>query len=161
LTVAGTGMVPYKRAREAKWRVLDLMFPLGAAMLASVSQNIRKLGLNNTNEPIIAATISTATSRVCLFGPLVFSGKKSSIQLNRPCLPCYGGAALFVIGLTTLFLRGEENVQQKCRDRRDPARLRHRRDHRAAEVRGRLTRLSRSIAGFRSTDRFAISARTI
>ncbi|HSK28952.1 MAG TPA: DMT family transporter [Candidatus Limnocylindria bacterium] len=142
LTVAGTWMVSYKRAGEAKWRVLDLMFPLGAAMLASVSQNIRKIGLNTTNEPIIAATISTATSLVCLLGSLVFSGKKSSIQLNRPCLPYYGGAALFaligqvctfialnsgqisvvaplinttplfVIGLTALFLRGEEKVNR-------------------------------------------------
>jgi drug/metabolite transporter, DME family len=142
LTVAGTWMVSYKRAGEAKWRVLDLMFPLGAAMLASVSQNIRKIGLNTTNEPIIAATISTATSLVCLLGSLVFSGKKSSIQINRPCLPYYGGAALFalmgqvctfialnsgqisvvaplinttplfVIGLTALFLRGEEKVNR-------------------------------------------------
>jgi drug/metabolite transporter, DME family len=142
LTVAGTWMVSYKRAGEAKWRVLDLMFPLGAAMLASVSQNIRKIGLNSTNEPIIAATISTATSLVCLLGSLVFSGKKSSIQLTRSCLPYYGGAALFalvgqvctfialnggqisvvaplvnttplfVIGLTALFLRGEEQVNR-------------------------------------------------
>ncbi|HUF41867.1 MAG TPA: DMT family transporter [Verrucomicrobiae bacterium] len=142
LTVAGTWMVSYKRAGEAKWRVIDLMFPLGAAMLASVSQNIRKIGLNSTNEPIIAATISTATSLVCLLGSLVVSGKKSSIQLNRRCLPCYLGAAvfalvgqvctfialnsgqisvvaplvnttpLFVIALTALFLRGEEKVNR-------------------------------------------------
>lgn len=140
LTVAGTWMVSYQRAGEAKWRTLDLMFPLGAAMLASVSQNIRKIGLNSTSEPIIAATISTATSLVCLLGSLVFSGKASSIKITRECLPYYGGAAvfaligqlctfialnggqisvvaplinttpLFVIGLTALFLRGEEKI---------------------------------------------------
>jgi len=142
LTVAGTWMVSYKRAGEAKWRALDLMFPLGAAMLASVSQNIRKIGLNSTSEPIIAATISTATSLVCLFGSLLFSGKKASIQFNRQSSPYYLGAAmfaligqlctfialnggqisvvaplinttpLFVIGLTALFLRGEEKVNK-------------------------------------------------
>lgn len=140
LTVAGTWLVSYKRVGEAKWRSLDLLFPLGAAILASVSQNIRKIGLNNTGEPIIAATISTATSLCCLFGSVLFSRKSGSLQIDRRCLPYYCGAAvfaligqlctfialnsgqisvvapltnttpLFVIGLTALFLRGEEKV---------------------------------------------------
>ena len=142
LTVAGTWLVSYKRAGEAKWRRRDLLFPLGAAMLASVSQNIRKMGLNSTSEPIIAATVSTATSLFCLFGSVLFSGNVRSIQINRLCLPYYGGAAvfaligqlctfialnggqisvvaplinttpLFVIGLTALFLRGEEKINR-------------------------------------------------
>ncbi|HEY7715511.1 MAG TPA: DMT family transporter [Candidatus Binatia bacterium] len=142
LTVAGTWLVSYRRAGEAKWRPLDLLFPLGAAMLASVSQNIRKVGLNSTSEPIIAATISTATSLVCLLASLALSKKASSMQINRRCLPYYGGAAvfaligqlctfialnggqisviaplsnttpLFVIGLTALFLRGEEKINR-------------------------------------------------
>ncbi|MDP2601633.1 MAG: DMT family transporter [Deltaproteobacteria bacterium] len=142
LTVAGTWLVSYKRAGETKWRPRDLWFPLGAAMLASVSQNIRKMGLNSTSEPIIAATVSTATSLFCLFGSVLFSGNVRSIRINRPCLPYYGGAAvfaligqlctfialnggqisvvaplinttpLFVIGLTALFLRGEEKINR-------------------------------------------------
>lgn len=142
LTVAGTWLVSYQRAGEAKWRTIDLMFPLGAAVLASVSQNIRKMGLNITDEPIIAATISTATSLFCLFGSVLFSGKTSSIKITRECLPYYGGAAvfaligqlctfialnggqisvvaplvnttpLFVIALTAVFLRGEEKINR-------------------------------------------------
>lgn len=139
-TIAGTWLVSYERAGEAKWRALDLMFPLGAAMLASISQNIRKAGLNATNEPLIAATISTLTSFLCLLGSLVISGNARSIILTRECLPYYVGAALFaligqvctfialnggqisviaplinttplfVIGLSALFLRGEEKI---------------------------------------------------
>ncbi|MGZ9188320.1 MAG: EamA family transporter, partial [Candidatus Binatia bacterium] len=45
LTVLGTWLVSYRRVGEAKWRTVDILFPLGAALLASVSQNIRKLGL--------------------------------------------------------------------------------------------------------------------
>jgi len=140
LTVAGTWLVSYKRVGEVKWNAIDLLFPLGAAMLASISQNIRKLGLNSTGEPIIAATISTATSLLCLLVSQRFSKKGRALQLNRQCLPYYGGAALFalvgqlstfvalnggqisvvaplnstsplfVIALTALFLRGEEKV---------------------------------------------------
>jgi DME family drug/metabolite transporter len=141
LTIAGTWLVSYQRPGEAKWRVVDLMFPLGAAMLASVSQNVRKIGLNSTAEPVIASTITTATSLFCLLASLAFSGKRS-IQINRKCLPYYGAAAvfaligqlcnfmalnggqisivsplinttpLFVIGLTALFLRGEEKINR-------------------------------------------------
>ena len=141
LTIAGTWAVSYQRPGESKWRVLDLMFPLSAAMLASVSQNIRKMGLNVTAEPVVASTITTATSLVCLLGSMAVSGKRS-IQINRQCLPYYGGAAvfaligqlsnfialnggqisvvsplinttpLFVIGLTWLFLRGEEKINR-------------------------------------------------
>ena len=140
LTIAGTWLVSYKRAGEAKWRAIDLLFPLGAAMLASVSQNIRKAGLNSTNEPVIASTITTATSLVCLLGSLLFSGKRQSIKIDRQSLPFYGGAAvfaligqlctfialnggqisvvaplinttpLFAIAFTALFLRGEEKI---------------------------------------------------
>jgi drug/metabolite transporter, DME family len=140
LTIAGTWLVSYKRAGEAKWRAIDLLFPLGAAMLASVSQNIRKAGLNSTNEPVIASTITTATSLVCLLGSLLFSGKRQSIKIDRQSLPFYSGAAvfaligqlctfialnggqisvvaplinttpLFAIAFTALFLRGEEKI---------------------------------------------------
>ncbi len=47
LTIAGTWLVSYKRVGEAQWRAIDLLFSLGAAMLASVSQKIRKAGLNS------------------------------------------------------------------------------------------------------------------
>jgi DME family drug/metabolite transporter len=140
LTIAGTWLVSYKRVGEAQWRAIDLLFPLGAAMLASVSQNIRKAGLNTTNEPVIASTITTATSLVCLLGSLLFSGKTRSIKLDSQSLPFYGGAAvfaligqlctfialnggqisvvaplinttpLFAIAFTALFLRGEEKI---------------------------------------------------
>jgi uncharacterized membrane protein len=142
LTIAGTWLVSYERSGETKWRKIDLLFPLGAAMLASVSQNIRKAGLNTTNEPIIAATVSTLTSFFCLLGSLVFSGNARSIKITRGCLPYYGGAAvfaligqvctfvalnggqisvvaplinttpLFVIALTAAFLRGEEKINR-------------------------------------------------
>jgi drug/metabolite transporter, DME family len=141
-TIAGTWLVAYKRAGETKWRAIDLLFPLGAAMLASVSQNIRKLGLNSTSEPIIASTITTATSLVCLLASLLLFGNARSIRIDRQSLPFYGSAAifaligqlctfialnggqisivaplinttpLFAIALSALFLRGEEKINR-------------------------------------------------
>jgi DME family drug/metabolite transporter len=140
LTVAGTWLVSYRREGEAKWRKIDLLFPLGAAVLASVSQNIRKMGLLTIDAPLVASTVSSATSFACLLVSLSVSGKWGSLKINRGSLPYYGGAAifalagqlcnfialhqgqvsvvspiinttpLFVIGLTALFLRGEEKI---------------------------------------------------
>ena len=94
LTVMGIWFVSYRRVGEAKWRTVDLLFPLSAAMLAAVSQNIRKTGLSIVGEPVVAATVTTFTSLVVLAVSLVVSGKKDSVQLNRKCLPYYGSAAL-------------------------------------------------------------------
>lgn len=140
LTVAGTWLVSYRRAGEAKWRTLDLLFPLGAAMLASVSQNIRKMGLNATGEPLLSSTVSIVTSFLCLVGSLSLSGNIRSLNFSRHCLPYYVSAAvfalvgqlftfyalyrgqvsvvspiinttpLFIVGFTALFLRGEEKI---------------------------------------------------
>ena len=140
LTVAGTWLVSYKREGEAKWRKIDLLFPLGAAVLASVSQNIRKMGLLTIDAPLVASTVSSATSFECLLVSMIVSGKLASLKIRGGSLPYYGTAAifalagqvctfialhrgqvsvvspiinttpLFVIGLTALFLRGEEKI---------------------------------------------------
>ena len=140
LTVAGTWLVSHKREGEAKWRKIDLLFPLGAAVLASVSQNIRKMGLLTIDAPLVASTVSSATSFICLLVSMSLSGKMGTLKVNRASMPYYLGAAifallgqvctfialhrgqvsvvspiinttpLFVIGLTALFLRGEEKI---------------------------------------------------
>ncbi len=97
LTVLGTWFVSYRRAGEAKWKTLDLLFPLGAAMLAAVSQNIRKMGLLIVGEPVIAATVSTVTSLLLFVVSIAVSRNKNAVQINRKCLPYYGGAALIAV----------------------------------------------------------------
>jgi len=140
LTVFGTWLVSYRREGEAKWRTVDILFPLGAALLASVSQNIRKLGLLATGEPLVASAISITTSFVCLLLSLTLSGKLGSLKFRGGGLPYYGLAAafalvgqllnfyalhagevsvvspilnttpLFIVVFTTIFLRGEEKI---------------------------------------------------
>jgi uncharacterized membrane protein len=97
LTVVGTWMVSYERPGEKAWRKIDLLFPLGAALLASVSQNIRKLGLNITAAPLLASTVSITTSFICLTGSLALSGGFNSLKIRGGCLPYYGSAAIFAL----------------------------------------------------------------
>lgn len=142
MTVAGIWLVSYERPGEQKWRKIDLLFPLGAAVLASISQNIRKLGLNVTGEPLLASTVSITTSFFCLVGSLAVSGGCRSLKFRGGCLPYYLSAAifalfgqfftfralhkgdlsvvspiinttpLFILAFTALFLRGEEKINK-------------------------------------------------
>lgn len=92
--VAGFWMISYRREGETKWKKLDLLFPLGAAFLTGVSQNIRKTGLLILPNPFIAAAVTTTTSFVVFILSLFFTGQLRSIRADRKCLPFYGSAAL-------------------------------------------------------------------
>lgn len=93
LTVAGLWLISYRREGEAYWRLIDLAFPLGAALLAAISQIIRKKGLLILPNPFLAAAVTVTVSLVVFPFTLLATGKVRSIRLNRECLPFYGSAA--------------------------------------------------------------------
>jgi len=94
LTVAGVGLISYRREGEKEWKTFDLSFPLGAALLGAISQIIRKTGLLILPNPFLAAAITTTTSLFLFPFVLLATGKTRSIQFNRACMPFYGSAAL-------------------------------------------------------------------
>lgn len=97
LCVAGLWFISHRRRGEADWRTIDLLFPLGAALLTAISQNIRKSGLLILPNPFIAAAVTTTTSLVVFFLSLVLTGQIRSIKWDGRCLPSYGSAALISI----------------------------------------------------------------
>ncbi|MBI4529712.1 MAG: DMT family transporter [Deltaproteobacteria bacterium] len=94
LTVAGVWLISYRREGEAHWRTFDLIFPLGAALLAAISQNIRKTGLLILPNPLVAVTVNTTTSLILFVATLLATGKIRTIRINRESFPYYGGAAI-------------------------------------------------------------------
>lgn len=114
LTVLGVWMISYRREGEADWRPFDLVFPLGAAFLAAVSQNIRKKGLLILPDPLIAVTVNVSTSVIVFILSLLLSGRLRSIRINRQCLPFYGSAALVSVAAQmitfTALSRGQVSV---------------------------------------------------
>jgi drug/metabolite transporter (DMT)-like permease len=94
LTVTGIALVAYRREGESDWRVVDIFFPLSAAALGAVSQNIRKAGLLILQDPLVGAAITTSTSLfVFVITSLIF-GNMSSMRPSKASLPLYGAAAL-------------------------------------------------------------------
>ncbi len=94
LTVAGIVLVSYRRQGESDWKTVDLLLPLSAAVLAAISQNLRKAGLLILHNPLVATVITTSTS-LGVFVFVMWAWKELySLRPSRRSLPFYGAAAL-------------------------------------------------------------------
>jgi uncharacterized membrane protein len=94
LTVAGGWLILSRMREERGWRLFDVVFPIGAALVAAVSQSLRKTGLLILGNPFVGATITNSTSLIVYFISLLVLGKIHLIQPNRASLPYFGSAAL-------------------------------------------------------------------
>jgi drug/metabolite transporter, DME family len=94
LTITGMSLISYRREGEAQWKTSDLLFPLSAAFLAAISQNIRKAGLIILPNPYVAAAFTATTSLIIFLPTLFLSGQGRSLGINRSSFPFYGAAAL-------------------------------------------------------------------
>ena len=96
LIVASVWLISWRSSgsREPDWKLFDIIFPLGAAFLGAVSQNLRKGGLLILPDPYIGATIATTTSLIIYVVSLLLMGRIALIQPRRESLPFFGSAAL-------------------------------------------------------------------
>lgn len=94
LIVGSVWLVSSRRSGEGEWRLFDIIFPLGAAFIGAVSQNLRKGGLLIFPDPFLGAAISTTTSLVIFAVSLLLMGKIRLIQPQRESFPFFGSAAL-------------------------------------------------------------------
>lgn len=94
LTVASVWLVSSRRGGESEWRRFDILYPLGAAFFAAVSQNLRKAGLLILPDPFAGAAISTSVSLLLFSGFLLATGRIELIKIQRKSLPFFGSAAL-------------------------------------------------------------------
>jgi uncharacterized membrane protein len=93
LTVAGAWLVSHRREGEVRWRLIDVAFPLAAALLAAISQIIRKSGLALMPNPAFATAITTSTSLLVFSLTLLVTRRIASARPAREALPYYLAAA--------------------------------------------------------------------
>lgn len=94
LTVASVWLVSSRQSGEGGWRLFDMIFPLGAAFFAALSQNLRKAGLLILSDPFVGAAIGTSTSLIIFAIFLLFTGRIRLIKVHKKSLPFFGTAAL-------------------------------------------------------------------
>lgn len=94
LIIASVWLVLWQRSGEARWNVLDVLFPLGAAFCGAVSQNLRRAGLLLLPDPFIGAAIGSSTSLVIFAVFLFMTGRFHLARPQRESLPFFGSAAV-------------------------------------------------------------------
>lgn len=96
LLFLGVLILSRDRGRQASFSPSDLLFPLGAAILAGAVMVLRKMGIAWLPDPAVAAFIA-ATSAVVVFGGfLAATGKWRALRLDRRAF-----AFFFLAGLLT------------------------------------------------------------
>ena len=114
LTVAGAWLILSRMREEGEWRPIDAVFPLGAALVAAVSQSLRRTGLLMLGNPYVGAAITNSTSLIIYLISLLVLGKIHLIRLHRASLPYFGSAAFISAGSQALVFvalsRGEVSV---------------------------------------------------
>ena len=96
LIVASVWLISWRSdgSGESEWKLFDIIFPLGAAFVGAVSQNLRKGGLLILPDPYIGAAIATTTSLTIFAISLLVMGRIRLIQPRRESFPFFGSAAL-------------------------------------------------------------------
>jgi len=143
LIVASVWIISGRQSGETKGRLLDSLFPLGAALVSAVSQSLRKQGLNLLPNPFVAAVTVTSTSLVLLSVFLWSTNRIRVLRMERGSFFYFLGAAgiatiaqilnfvalgrgqvsaiipllnttpLFILFFSKLFLRGVEKVTSR------------------------------------------------
>lgn len=87
LVVGGVNVLSYRRGLRT-WRRRDLIYPLIAALLFAASTNIRKVGLQTCELPILGAAITSSSSLIILFSTFFLSRERQGriLTLNREAL---------------------------------------------------------------------------
>ncbi|MDP6559203.1 MAG: DMT family transporter [Candidatus Binatia bacterium] len=98
LTVLGVGLISYRRGAEGDWRLFDVVFPLGAGLVAAVSQNLRRTGLLIIPNPFIGAAVTTTTSLVIFSISLLVLGKVRLLRVDKKSVPFFAVASLISAG---------------------------------------------------------------
>jgi len=114
LIIGGVWLVLARRGSEPDWRVLDIIYPLGAALVSATSQNLRRAGLLVFPYPVAAAALSTMTSLLLFALFLAVLGKIHLAKPHKQSFPYFSAAALFATSAQLLnfaaLSRGEVSV---------------------------------------------------
>ena len=81
--ICGIAILATAGAGRAEWRPLDLIYPVMAALAFATSSNLRKMGLAESNLPLMAAAVTAATGFVFALCLLQARGGWRALLLSR------------------------------------------------------------------------------
>ncbi len=84
-------------AGKTGWRFVDLLLPLGAALVSAISQSLRKQGLNILPDPFVAAVTVTSVTLTLLVAFLVVTRRTHQLPMRRRSFLFFFCAALVAL----------------------------------------------------------------
>ena len=94
LIVASVWVISSRDSGQAKWRLRDAGFPLGAALVSAISQTLRKQGLKILPNPFVATATVTSTSLVWLLIFVCTTKRTHLLRMKRESLVFFVCASL-------------------------------------------------------------------
>ena len=94
LIVASLWLISGKQQHEAKWRYLDALLPISAALISAISQTLRKQALKIVPDPFVAVAMVTTVSLILLLGFVLSTGRREQLRMKRTSLLFFFASAL-------------------------------------------------------------------
>jgi drug/metabolite transporter, DME family len=83
LIVASLWLISGKQEGGKKWRLIDAVFPISAALISAVSQSLRKQALKIIPDPFVAVAMVTTVSLVLLLGFVFATKRTAQLRMRR------------------------------------------------------------------------------
>jgi drug/metabolite transporter, DME family len=83
LIVGSLWLISGKQQGETKWRLVDALFPISAALVSAVSQSLRKQALKIIPDPFVAVAMVTTVSLVLLLGFVFTTKRTAQLRMSR------------------------------------------------------------------------------
>lgn len=94
LIVGSLWLISGKQRGDTKWRLLDTLFPVGAALISAISQSLRKQALAIVPDPFVAVAVVTTVSLILLLGFVVATRRGGQLRMERDGFMFFVCAAL-------------------------------------------------------------------
>ena len=97
LIVGSLWLISGKQAGDTKWRLIDTLFPIGAALISTISQTLRKKALTIIPDPFVAVAVVTTVSLILLLGFVFSTGRTGQTRMERSGFLFFFAAALVAV----------------------------------------------------------------
>ena len=83
LIVASLWLISGRQVGDAKWRLIDALFPISAALISAVSQSLRKQALKIVPDPFVAVAMVTTVSLILLLAFVFATQRTAQLKMQR------------------------------------------------------------------------------
>jgi len=94
LIVTSLWLISGKQDHSKRWRYMDALLPISAALISAISQTLRKQALQIIPNPFVAVAMVTSVSLLLLLGFVCTTGRARQLRMNRSSFRFFLGAAV-------------------------------------------------------------------